>query len=142
MRCPDSEVHGANMGPIWGRQDPGGPRVGPLNLAIWVVFSPLTLEYFGVGVRSVVAILIGVEPVEFSQERIIGTAQQQHHLVVLLMNACIPVVRLNDDHTTVLDELGRKPVSDEVLVSVNAAGPDPCKRGQYSRADSRFAPSQ
>ena len=24
---PDSKVHGANMGPIWGRQDPGGPHV-------------------------------------------------------------------------------------------------------------------
>ena len=24
------------MGPIWGRQDPGGPHVGPMNLAIWV----------------------------------------------------------------------------------------------------------
>ena len=24
------------MGPIWGRQDPGGPYVGPMNLAIWV----------------------------------------------------------------------------------------------------------
>ena len=23
---PDSKVHGANMGPIWGRQDPGGPH--------------------------------------------------------------------------------------------------------------------
>ena len=22
---PDSKVHGANLGPIWGRQDPGGP---------------------------------------------------------------------------------------------------------------------
>ena len=31
----DSEVHGANMGPIWGRQDPGGPHVGPMNFAIW-----------------------------------------------------------------------------------------------------------
>ena len=31
---PDSKVHGANMGPIWGRQDPGGPHVGPKNLAI------------------------------------------------------------------------------------------------------------
>ena len=29
----DSEVHGANMGPIWGRQDPGGPHVGPMNFA-------------------------------------------------------------------------------------------------------------
>ena len=30
-----AKVHGANMGPIWGRQDPGGPHVGPMNLAIW-----------------------------------------------------------------------------------------------------------
>ena len=33
---PDSKVHGANMGPIWGRQDPGGPHVGPMNFVIWV----------------------------------------------------------------------------------------------------------
>ena len=25
-RHPDSKVHGTNMGPIWGRQDPGGPH--------------------------------------------------------------------------------------------------------------------
>ena len=28
-------VHGANMGPNWGRQDPGGPHVGPMNFSIW-----------------------------------------------------------------------------------------------------------
>ena len=33
---PDRKVHGANMGPIWGRQDPGGPHVGPMNFVIWV----------------------------------------------------------------------------------------------------------
>ena len=32
---PDSKVHGANMGPIRGRQDPGGPHVGPIKVAIW-----------------------------------------------------------------------------------------------------------
>ena len=32
---PDSKVHGANMGPIWGRQDPGGPHGGLMNFAIW-----------------------------------------------------------------------------------------------------------
>ena len=32
---PDSKVHGANMGPIWGRQDPGGPHVCPMDFAIW-----------------------------------------------------------------------------------------------------------
>ena len=31
---PDSKVHGVNMGPIWGRQDPGGPHGGPMNFAI------------------------------------------------------------------------------------------------------------
>ena len=34
--CPDCKVYGANMGPIWGRQDPGGPHVGPIKFAIWV----------------------------------------------------------------------------------------------------------
>ena len=32
---PDSKIHGANMGPIWGRQDPGGPHVGPVNFTVW-----------------------------------------------------------------------------------------------------------
>ena len=36
IKYPDSKVHGTNMGPIWGRQDPGGPLVGPINFAIWV----------------------------------------------------------------------------------------------------------
>ena len=35
---PDSKVHWANMGPIWGRQDPGAPHVGPRNFATWVIF--------------------------------------------------------------------------------------------------------
>ena len=30
----DSKVHGANMGPIWSQQDPGGPHVGHMNLAV------------------------------------------------------------------------------------------------------------
>ena len=38
---PDNKVHGANMGPIWGRQDPDGPHVGPMNPAIW---GPATRE--------------------------------------------------------------------------------------------------
>ena len=33
----DSKVHGANIGPIWGRQDPGGPMLAPMNLAIWAI---------------------------------------------------------------------------------------------------------
>ena len=34
---PDSNVNVANMGPIWGRQDLGGPHVGSMNFAIWLV---------------------------------------------------------------------------------------------------------
>ena len=47
---PDSKVYGANMGPIWGRQDPVGPHVGPLDFTIWGCFlqplctSPLIYE--------------------------------------------------------------------------------------------------
>ena len=40
---PDSKVHGANMGPIWGQQNPGGPYVGPMNFVIWV--TALTLGH-------------------------------------------------------------------------------------------------
>ena len=38
---PDSKVHGANVGHIWGRQDPGGPHIGHMNLAIGVHGSQL-----------------------------------------------------------------------------------------------------
>ena len=31
---PDSKVYGANKGPTWGRQDSGGPHVGPMNMNI------------------------------------------------------------------------------------------------------------
>ena len=33
--APDSKIHGANMGPTWGRQDSGGPHDGPMNFVIW-----------------------------------------------------------------------------------------------------------
>ena len=31
----NNKINGANMGSIWGRQDPGGPHLGPMNFAIW-----------------------------------------------------------------------------------------------------------
>ena len=40
---PDSKVHGACVGPTWDRQDPGGPHVGPVNLAITVLNNTLYL---------------------------------------------------------------------------------------------------
>ena len=38
---PDSKVHGANMGPTWGREDPGGPHVGP-----WTLLSGFTPKWW------------------------------------------------------------------------------------------------
>ena len=43
----DSNFHGANMWPTWGQQDPGGPHVGHVNLAIWVsMCRGVILGYF------------------------------------------------------------------------------------------------
>ena len=45
---PDSKIYGANMGPTLGRQDPGGPNVGPINFAICffslIYFEKVTIK--------------------------------------------------------------------------------------------------
>ena len=41
---PDSKVHGAHTGPIWGRQEPGGPHVGHMIFAIWVYRFTITVS--------------------------------------------------------------------------------------------------
>ena len=33
------------MGPIWDRQDPGGPHVGPMNLAIWDAKQDFSVDF-------------------------------------------------------------------------------------------------
>ena len=38
---PDSKVNGANMWPVWGRQDPWVPHVAPMNFVI-LVGTPIT----------------------------------------------------------------------------------------------------
>ena len=43
---PDSKVHGANMGPTWGRQDPGGAHVGPMNIVIWDAIHLFSTEFY------------------------------------------------------------------------------------------------
>ena len=48
MSCvviPDSKVHGANVATTWGRQDPGGPHVGPMNFVIWDSSDQTTCIY-------------------------------------------------------------------------------------------------
>ena len=46
---PDSKVHGPNMGPIWGRQGPGGPHVGPVNFTVWESYYRLSCQALGIG---------------------------------------------------------------------------------------------
>ena len=61
-RQPYSKVHGANMGPIWGRQDPGGPHVGPMNLVIWekhLMISITVLKYCTIALFYYINILMG-----------------------------------------------------------------------------------
>ena len=43
---PNSKVHGVNMGPIWGWQDPVGSHVGPMNVAIWDMFHFFHLNWY------------------------------------------------------------------------------------------------
>ena len=43
LNIPDSKVHGANMGPTRGPQDPSGAHVGPMNLAIWDIIGKISL---------------------------------------------------------------------------------------------------
>ena len=42
---PNSKIHGANMGPIWDWQGPGGPHVGPMNFAIWANVMHTRVSY-------------------------------------------------------------------------------------------------
>ena len=43
---PDNKVHGANMGPIWGRQDPGGPMLAPwTSLSVYLRGGNVNLFY-------------------------------------------------------------------------------------------------
>ena len=44
-RVPDSNVHGANTGLTWVLSAPGGPHVGPINLAIRVCFRWITDQW-------------------------------------------------------------------------------------------------
>ena len=49
---PHSKVHGAYMGPNWGRQDPDGPHVGPMILAIWIVMMQIQSWYTASSVEA------------------------------------------------------------------------------------------
>ena len=43
LACPDSKVHGPNMGPTWVLSAPDGPHFGPMNFAIRDVYNNIAL---------------------------------------------------------------------------------------------------
>ena len=58
ITVPDSKVHGANLGPIWGRQDPGGPHVGRMNFVIWGLswYIPVTANQDGLKIKESITV--------------------------------------------------------------------------------------
>ena len=82
---PDSKVHGANMGPISGRQDPGGSHVGPMNLAIWVewgqTFPGLTHRPL---MPHILRQLIGSALVEIMVYRLLGAKPLSKSMLIIV----------------------------------------------------------
>ena len=65
--APDSKVQGANMGPIWGRQDPDVPHVGPMNFAIWgLLHMTLMWSLGGLGRKYNILILVIIITLRFA----------------------------------------------------------------------------
>ena len=50
---PDSNVHGANMGPTWVLSAPDGPHVGPMNLAIRIAIPIAPSKSIGAGQKLI-----------------------------------------------------------------------------------------
>ena len=57
---PDSKVHKSDMGPAWVLSAPGGPHVGPVNLAIRVVN-----EFVWVTIEQITPLVIRGVPYEY-----------------------------------------------------------------------------
>ena len=49
-----SKLHGANMGSIWGRQDPGWPHVGPMNHLGSLICVHNPLQMFSLSLNNIV----------------------------------------------------------------------------------------
>ena len=62
-----------NMGPIWGRQDPGGPHVGPMNFAIKDVLR-----------TALLALWHGSHDVRITSMKDVGKID--HHLTITEIN--------------------------------------------------------
>ena len=97
---PDSKVHGSNMGPIWGRQDPGGPHDGPMNLAIWECLNILLINFSQLNItfqKSSANVHINWWQDECSAS-IIRTRQKMFRRVILSSENPFKLLCLNNNH--------------------------------------------
>ena len=74
VHVPNSKVNGANMGPTWGQQDPGGPQVGHMNLAIWVCWKGKPIKIY-----------------EYAHEQLCFTSLQPVHFLLMIVFLSINV---------------------------------------------------
>ena len=56
----ERKVHRVNMGPIWVRQDPGGPHIGLMNFAIWGQQNTINVHILGVYCTPLIETLVPV----------------------------------------------------------------------------------
>ena len=95
---PVSKVHGANMGPSWGLQDPSGPYVSPMNFAIWechvnrrLIEKPATITFFNLlhstqyllckqlqNLKNVLNEVLSGNHLKYNSRKIMSTLLQQH----------------------------------------------------------------
>ena len=106
---PDSKVHGANMGPIWGRQDPGGPRVGHMNFVIWVLLYiwaqyRFVCHLYPTHVHSLLAYVKLKETVQWCHMRLWCTKSSASGLFVIARQSPhhLPFVRWIQMHTYIM----------------------------------------
>ena len=88
---PDSKVHGANMGPVWGRQDPDGPHVGPMNFAIWVYLYYLIFSCDQAALWMVQSVRLSVRPSVCPSVRLSVTPFSlcSHHRIIMKFSGVI-----------------------------------------------------
>ena len=83
---PNSKVLGANMGPIWVLSAPGGPHVGLMNLANWVICRRTSWFTYGTGRKGM-----------RMEERVAG--EDESLSIVTMQHVCIHVFSGNVWHS-------------------------------------------
>ena len=86
---PDSMVPGANMGPIWVRQDPGGPTVGPMNFAIWDDYHSYVVDWFQCCISSFFSWVVFIDLPVINANAIYNPYCLQYHTYAVAFKAAI-----------------------------------------------------